>query len=153
MMPQVPDSRRPTRLSRLSVGLIIALLSLSFLSGAMVWWGTHQTPGFDLSEAPAFSIRPWLLLHGALNPFLCVLLGWLGYGHIRGGWTMRANRRSGSAMIACFGALILTGTALYYVGHESTRAVLKEAHEWIGMLLPVILLIHYLSARRWAKNL
>ncbi len=153
MTPPAPTSKRPTRLSRVAVSIIIGLLSLSFLSGAMVWWGTHQALGFDLAEGSSFSIRPWLVLHGALNPFLCGLFGWLCYGHVRGGWTMRANRRSGSVMISVFGALILTGSGLYYVGHESARVVLKEAHEWIGLLLPAVLLVHYLAARRWVKNL
>jgi hypothetical protein len=90
-----------------------------WLSGAL-WWGLERfgaRPG-PFGEEP----HPWLpaLLegHGGLAMAGLLVLGAVWVLHVRRGWRARRNRRSGGALVAFLGILILTGWALYYVADE-----------------------------------
>lgn len=148
MVEPLDPSTRPTRIPGLGQILILLVLGLSFVSGALVWWG--QTVQAQELVTPAW-LRPTLLLHGSLNPVLCILFGWLLCHHIRRGWQMRANLISGFAMEAVFAGLILTGPALYYVGTE-WRDQLILAHRVLGLLFPATLALHWISGLLWARK-
>jgi hypothetical protein len=144
--------RRPSRIPQWVLVLGLTLLGLSFVSGVVIWWGQVAQAHFDVESPRHFQIKVWVKLHGALNPFLCGLLGYLSHQHIRLGWQMRANRPSGVAMFLVFGALVITGTALYYSGGETMRQVLVWLHRVLGLLLPMTLAAHWIGAWRWVKN-
>src|SRR5688572_19693874 len=114
LTPESP-STRPSRLPALGQLAIALLLFGSFVSGVLIWWGktvqAHEmvTPGW---------LRPAFVLHGALNPLLCMLFGYLLCHHIRVGWQLRANLLTGFLMEGVFVGLILTGVGMYYLGEE-----------------------------------
>ena len=70
---------RPSRLPALTHITVVVLLSLSFISGLGVWRG-------EILQARSLETPAWLhgslILHGCLNPLLCVLFagtsGWDG---------------------------------------------------------------------------
>jgi hypothetical protein len=146
----LPDaSTRPTRIAVTGQILITLLLLASFVSGVMVWWGKKS----QLEEAFAPSwLHTMLIVHGSLNPFLCVLFGYLLCHHIRFGWRMRANMVSGFIMEAAFAGLILTGAGLYYAGSEEWRAKIMMAHHILGVLLPLGLGGHWIMGLVWANK-
>ncbi len=141
---------RPSRLARLIQISIAVLLGLSLISGLLVWWG--QTIQARELRSPAW-LRPSLVLHGALYPFLCVLFGYLGCQHIRAGWELKANRLSGFFMEFIFVALILSGAGLYYFGDEFWRSACVILHRICGLALPAALTWHWLAGLAWAKKI
>lgn len=146
-------NRRPARLPRWVLILGTLMLVLSFVSGLVIWIGQSANAEFDgVETAEYFQMRIWVKLHGALNPFLCGLLGYLTHQHMRVGWHLRVNRGSGSTMFMVFGGLVVSGTALYYVGGEGMRATLVWIHRMLGLVLPLVLAFHWFQAWRWAKK-
>lgn len=151
-MPPMPTpADRPSRLSLVIHTLVVALLLLSFVSGVMLWFGPLLgQPAEEL--LPPKPARVWVVIHGLLYPFLCVLFGYLLCQHIRYGWELKANRVTGALMEGVFAALILTAVGLYY-GPESWREALVWAHRVLGLLLPVSLAAHWWTARAWVKTI
>lgn len=150
-MPPPTPADRPSRLSLFIHTLVVGLLLVSFVSGLMLWFG----PQFANSEEELFPAKPariWVVIHGALYPFLCVIFGYLLCQHIRYGWELKANRATGALMEGIFAALILTAAGLYY-GPESWREALVWAHRVLGLLLPVSLAAHWWTARAWVKTI
>ena len=145
--------RRPSRLSPPILFLGLSLLVLSFVSGAVLWWGQVANRGFDgIDSTQLVPLQPWQLIHGALNPFLSVFFGYLLCQHARLSWQMKANRLSGAAMVVVMGGLILTGTGLYYAGSQSWREWLVWSHRALGLSLPLTLAAHWIGAVQWAKK-
>jgi hypothetical protein len=141
-------AERPNRLTPAVHSLTLGLLTLSFISGVLIWRGLHLQNAE--SETPAW-LRACVIFHGALNPFLCALFGYFLFDHIRVGWQLRANRITGFLMETCFAALILSGVGLYYSGGESFRGFCVIAHRVLGLALPVCLIAHWIAGRRWAS--
>jgi hypothetical protein len=148
MQPPLDD--RPSRLSLVIHTLVIALLLASFVSGLMIWIGPLMARSVD-DLLPARPERIWIVIHGGLQPFLCILFGYLLCQHIRYGWELRVNYVTGALMEGCFAALILTALGLYYAP-ESWRQPLIWAHRVLGVFLPVSLAAHWLAARAWVKK-
>jgi len=140
---------RPSRLAPLTHLAVVALLSLSFLSGLAVWVGQNV-------QARGMETPPWLpamlALHGCLNPFLCALFGYLCCQHIRIGWQLKANLATGFSLEFLFAGLILSGTGLYYAGSAEWRKVFLWAHRVWGLLLPLGLGAHWAAGLRWANK-
>lgn len=90
----------------------------------------------------------WRVVHGVLNPGLCVLFGYLWKVHVSVGWRMKANRPTGSALVVILTGLIVSGAALYYM---SSREAAYWTHATLGVLLPAGLTVHILASRRWRK--
>jgi hypothetical protein len=149
MEQSISPATRPSRLPLIIHLIALGLLLLSFVSGAMAWYG--QTVNSQ-SEEPSFNVRAWLLLHGYLNPFLCILFGYLLCNHIRYGWQLKANWMSGLFMELVFAALILTGAGIYYFP-EQWRSVVTQVHHVAGLLLPLSLTIHWIASQLWVKNI
>jgi hypothetical protein len=93
-----------------------------------------------------------VVLHGSLNPFLCVLFGYLCSQHIRLGWQLRANLATGIAMEIIFGGLILSGIGLYYAGAAEWRNLCVQTHWILGLLLAPVLGMHWVAGLHWAKK-
>ncbi|HTL67056.1 MAG TPA: hypothetical protein VL200_05295 [Lacunisphaera sp.] len=126
-----------------------ATLGALFVTGVAWWslelWGRVETE-FGPAAHPA---GPWLLrFHGAAAMIFLVLIGWLLPSHVRRGWQARRNRRSGGGLLASLGALTLTGWLLYYAGSEPLRAVATTVHRWLGLILPLLVVLHVWIGRR-----
>lgn len=139
---------RPSRLSTLFLILLVTALSAACLTGFLLWWAARLSGN---QESP-YWVHPCRVLHGVLNPVLCGLFGFLWARHIPAGWRLRANRRSGAAMVLVLAGLIATGVLLYYAGGERLRAFGSSAHELLGLALPVLLGLHWAAARGWVRR-
>jgi hypothetical protein len=140
---------RPSRLSLFTHVAVVLLLSLSFISGLLVWQGQRV---LEQTMLPPAWLRPTVVLHGVLNPFLCVLFGYLGCQHIRFGWQLRANLLTGFTMEIIFGGLILSGIGLYYAGTAEWRNLCVLTHRILGVLVAPALGMHWVSGLHWAKK-
>ena len=143
-------AERPNRLTPAIHAITLALLTLSFIPGVLIWRGTHLQEA--RSETPTW-LRACVVFHGTLNPFLCALFGYFLCEHIRIGWRIRANWFSGLLMELCFAALILSGIGLYYSGGEKVRPLCVTAHRVLGSALPVCLAFHWIAGTRWARTI
>ena len=141
---------RPSRLPLFTHVAVVSLLSLSVISGLLVWQGQRVLE--QKMVAPDW-LRPTVVLHGVLNPLLCVLFGYLCCQHIRFGWQLRANLLSGFTMEIIFGGLILSGIGLYYAGTAEGRNLCVLTHRILGVLLAPALGMHWVSGLRWAKKI
>ena len=150
MSEPINPAERPSRIHVLGQIAVTVLLGGSFLSGLLVWWG--QAVQLRELQSPDW-LRPALVLHGTLNPFLCGLFGALAVHHIRIGWAMRANLISGLAMEAVFAGLILSGIGLYYIGDADWRGRLVWTHRVLGLSLPVTLAAHWLAGLWWGRKI
>ena len=138
-----PDSIRLKRLQRY---FLYAVLALVFLSGvAWAYWNYLVTsPGDFEMSAKAWAMK----VHGAAAMAVLVLIGMLLNAHVRFAWHARRNRANGSVFLSAFAVLIITGYGLYYAGGERLRAWTSWIHLAIGMILPILLLIHILLGKR-----
>jgi hypothetical protein len=150
MVPPLDPATRPSRLSLFAHVAVVLLLSLSFVSGLLVWQG--QRIQAQTMETPVW-LHGSVVLHGSLNPFLCVLFGYLCCQHIRFGWQLRANLLTGFTMEIIFGGLILSGIGLYYAGAAEWRNWCVQTHRILGLLLAPGLGMHWVAGLRWAKKL
>ena len=140
---------RPSRLPLFTHVAVVLLLSLGFLSGLLVWQGQRV---LEQTMAPPAWLRSAVVLHGVLNPFHCVLFGYLCCQHIRCGWQLRANLLTGFTMELIFGGLILSGIGLYYAGTAEWRSLCVLTHRMLGVLLAPALGLHWLAGLYWAKK-
>lgn len=140
-------ANRPTQLSNFLIVSLVVLLSLSFVSGLGLWYVHEQR------ESATGTIPQWTnacrIMHGVLNPAICAVFGFLWFNHIRGGWKMRVNRKSGGTLTAMMILLIASGVGLYY-GDEA-RHFWFTVHLIPGLLIVFILPAHWLAARKWAR--
>lgn len=135
--------QRPSQLSVYTIALLCALVVASFATGIFLWWANSR------AETTQDELRTWMsrarMLHGAINPILAVLYGWILSAHASYGIRIRANLKSGLSLLSLFGALILTGAGIYYASGP-TRTVFIWTHQLIGILLPISIALHWLSA-------
>src|SRR5213592_2248700 len=87
-------------------------------------------------------------IHGAAAMAILVLIGMLLTGHVRFAWRAGRNRMNGSVLLSAFGVLTVTGYGLYYAGGERLRAWTSWIHLAVGLVLPVLLLVHILLGKR-----
>jgi hypothetical protein len=139
-----PDS---IRLKRLQSCFLYAVLALVFLSGvAWAYWNyfVASPPGDFEMGAKAWAMK----IHGAAAMAVLVLIGMLLNAHVRFAWRAGRNRANGSVFLSAFAILIITGYGLYYAGGEGLRAWTSWIHLAVGLVLPILLLIHILLGRR-----
>ena len=143
MRHQRPDRIRLKRLQRY---FLYAVLALVFLSGmAWAYWNYLATsPGDFEMSAKAWAMK----IHGAAAMAVLVLVGMLLNEHVRLAWRARRNRANGSIFLSAFAFLTITGYGLYYAGGERLREWTSWIHLAIGLVLPILLLIHILLGRR-----
>jgi hypothetical protein len=138
---------RPTQLTSFIITLLLVLLGLSFLTGLGLWYVHEQREKLaDLPRWTSFCQTT----HGLLNPIICGLFGFLWFNHVRGGWKMRVNRKSGSTMTALMIVLIATGVGLYY---GEARQVWFTIHLVAGLVIVGALPMHWIVARRWVRSI
>lgn len=138
---------RPTKLGVVFLWVLALALGLSFITGIFLWYAQIQREQF--LEPPTWQ-HLCRTTHGLLNPLLCAVFGYLWWGHIRGGWRMRANLATGALLAVDLAVLIISGQGLYYA---NARAFWFWSHLGFGLLLPLALVVHWLFARRWVAGL
>ncbi|MCF7688094.1 MAG: hypothetical protein K9M98_05360 [Cephaloticoccus sp.] len=124
-------------------------LGLLFLSG--VFWWTLQRWGMIESEfgLAAHPLAPWVLrLHGLAAMVFLVVLGILLPLHVSRSWRVAKNRFSGAGMLLFLFILGISGWLLYYAGGETFRTIVAMIHTWIGVALPLVIVVHILLGRR-----
>jgi len=134
------------RLRRLQRYFLYAVLALVFLSGvAWAYWNylAASRGEFEMS-AKAWAMK----IHGAAAMAVLVLVGVLLNEHVRLAWRARRNRANGSVFLSAFAFLTITGYGLYYAGGERLRAWTSWIHLAIGLVLPILLLIHIFLGKR-----
>src|SRR5437762_10802802 len=138
-----PDSIRLKPLQRYFLYAVVALL---FFSGvAWAYWNyLAVSPGDFETSAKTWAMK----LHGATAMAILVLIGMLLTGHVRFAWRAGRNRLNGSVFLSAFAVLTITGYGLYYAGGERLRAWTSWIHLAIGLVLPILLLIHIFLGRR-----
>ena len=143
MRHQRPDTIRLRRLQRY---FLYAVLVLVFLSGvAWAYWNYLAASPNDFE----MSAKAWAMkIHGAAAMAVLVLVGMLLNEHVRLAWRARRNRANGSIFLGAFVFLTITGYGLYYAGGERLRRWTSWVHLVIGLVLPILLLIHLLLGRR-----
>ena len=137
-----PDSIRLKHLQKYSLYAVLALL---FLSGVMwAYWNYLWSTGDFETSGKVWAMK----IHGAAAMAVLVLIGMLLNGHVRFAWRARRNRTNGSVFLGAFAVLIITGYGLYYAGGETLRAWTSWIHLAIGLVLPILLLIHIFLGRK-----
>jgi hypothetical protein len=138
--------KRSTQLGRLTLALLITLLVASFVTGLGLWYIHEQRE--KLADLP-FWTSACQTVHGLVNPLICLVLGFISATHMRAAWKIRANWKSGVLLTAMLVVLILTGVALYY---SDNRHFYFTAHLIAGLLLPILLPVHWFMAKRWVRR-
>lgn len=141
------------RLDRWHEYTVYTVFSLLTASG-ILWILFH----YFVSKQGTFGRIPhpleklWLEIHGAVAMLTLLLLGTLLLVHMWRAWVSKINRWSGSTLFILNLFLIVTGYCLYYLGNEHVRAQISLLHWVTGLLLPLFLIVHVLSARKYAGN-
>lgn len=105
--------------------------------------------GWTVPWSLSSSVRAWFVSTHAVSYYITLLLvGALWTVHMRAGWLRRENIMSGMALISALAVLALSGLLLYYAGEDNLVNAAVLTHIGGGLLLPVILIVHILGARR-----
>jgi len=88
------------------------------------------------------------MLHGGVAMATLMLLGALFPLHMQRSWRSGRNRLTAAAMVAFNAALVVTSFGLYYAGSETIRPWMSDMHTGLGLLLPVLVLVHVTVGRR-----
>jgi len=128
--------------------LLLGVMALLFITG--VWWAIIAQelalPFGLLGSADGqrnFERETTLItLHGIGAMVYLLALGALFPVHIRKGWSNNRKRGSGGLMLVVNFVLVVTATFLYYGSPDGSRPLAAVVHLWVGLALPVALLIH-----------
>ena len=140
--------RRGLQLSRRHRSSLYAAGLILFISGLSWAWIQHLD---QAGKAPDSASR-WktclIAVHGWAAMLFVLLLGTLLASHVRRGWHAKKNRRNGSFFLFALAALTLSGYALYYTADESWRTLVSNCHLWIGVVAPILLVLHIRAGRK-----
>lgn len=118
-------------------------MGISLISGlgwlALDLYGKRPGP-YGYTDHPAQ--EPMLAVHGAAAITMTMLLGALLATHVSRQWRSPQRRLSGTATLAVWSLLTLTGYLLYYVSSDRYREWVHWTHIALGVSLPIWLLIH-----------
>ena len=88
------------------------------------------------------------MIHGGAAMVALVLLGALIPVHVLRGWRSRRNRLAGAAMVIANVLFVATAFGLYYAGSDTWRPWISDVHIAVGLVLPVLIVIHVWTGRR-----
>ena len=94
-----------------------------------------------------------LMIHGGATMVTLILLGALIPVHMQRAWRGRFNRSMGTVTATANAVLIATAFGLYYVGSETFRFWLSDAHIGVGLIFPLVLIVHIWLGRRSTRHL
>lgn len=135
--------RRPTRLPRWHELSIYGLLAL-LLSSGVAWlifdkW-VRVAGDFGPEHHPAQHLL--IIAHGVAAYFFILIAGALIPLHVKSGWAMSRNLKSGLALASALAITALTALALYYLGGETARSWSSIVHWVIGIAASILLVVH-----------
>jgi hypothetical protein len=125
--------------------------ALLFATGA-AWLIADQLKDSPSGEFWQATTANLLMIHGGAAMVTLLLLGALFPAHIARAWRGRRNRVSGAIMAATNIALIVTAFGLYYLGSDTFRPWISNAHISVGLALPALLIVHVWLGRRQIRN-
>ena len=140
-------ARRPTKLPRWHEWSIYSSFGLLFVSG-VAWlildrW-VRVEGEFGPEHHPAEHLM--LVLHGVAAYALLMVAGALIPVHIKLGWSIRRNLKSGITVAIALVILSLTALGLYYLSGEGSRSLASLAHWALGIVTLPLLAIHVIRA-------
>jgi hypothetical protein len=109
-----------------------------------------KEPDLGPTRTPLQSLS--MKIHGAAMLFYLALLGTL-WTHVRRGFALRANRLSGSLIIAVNVLLVLSGWILYYLADDRMRQWGSALHWTTGLAALPLLCAHVFLGSSWAAKL
>ena len=119
-----------------------------FVTGVLwliLHYGAHLD---DDSNSVTQSAGSWLLrLHGLAAFVALMVLGAVYADHVSPAWHARRNRGSGLLLAGSLALLILSGYGLYYFSGESLRSWTGNVHNFLGVVLPLLVAGHVLRGR------
>jgi hypothetical protein len=120
------------------------VLALLFFSGAAWAWFNYFLTAEDVAAAKAWAMK----IHGAAAMATLVLIGTILTAHVRFAWRAKRNRGNGVLFLSTFGILTVTGYGLYYAGGERLWAWTSWIHLGVGLVVPILLVVHILLGKR-----
>jgi hypothetical protein len=130
---------------------LYAAFAILFVTG-VGWLLADQLKEAPSGEVWQLAAAYLLMTHGGAAMVTLLLLGALVPLHLRRGWLARRNRTTGTAMVACNAVFILTAFGLYYLGSEALRPWASWLHIGVGLLLPILLVVHITVGRRGTRS-
>jgi MFS family permease len=144
--PQRLVDLRPERWQRRSVYGVSAWLAATGALWLLAHYLMRTVAEFGESVHP---LEPWSMkLHGAGAMLALFFTGSLVNTHIRRALKARRNLYSGWSMISVLIALTVSGYALYYIASEHSRPIWSAAHWIVGLVFPLLLIVHIALAER-----
>jgi hypothetical protein len=123
---------------------LIYLAGAALLASGLGWAAFHYLHDFlNVGEREALAVNALLMkIHGAAAMIALILIGSLLPRHVRIGWKLSANRKTGFFMLTLTGLLMVSGYLLYYSGDDAVRDLASWSHLAIGLALPLPLTVH-----------
>lgn len=124
-------------------------LGLSWLSGVSFW--LLRRYGFvegDFGPEAHFLQFPLLQIHGFAAFTMLLCLGAIFSAHVPSTWPGKRAKKSGVILVSTVTLSILSAYSLYYLVSEEWHDILADGHAILGLLLPLVLIIHIKIARK-----
>jgi hypothetical protein len=126
---------------------VYAALAALFVTGA-VWLMTDALKDSPNGEFWQQVSAELLMIHGGVAMVTLLLLGALIPTHLLRAWRSRQNRIAGATMAAANALLVVSAFGLYYAGSDVLRAWISDLHSAVGLIVPVVLVVHIALGRR-----
>jgi len=99
-------------------------------------------------------LESWMLAAPGAAAFLfLIIFGSLFPIHIASGLKTRRNVRSGITLLVFLLILTVSGYLLYYAGIELIRDAAWWSHIVLGVMIPIVLVVHVVLGRRQRQRL
>jgi hypothetical protein len=91
-----------------------------------------------------------LMIHGICGLILIFIFGiiWAEHAKYKLKIKQKKNRKTGLQLLFLLGVICISSAGLYYIGNESLRNFVSILHWVLGIILPVIIIIHVPFSRR-----
>ena len=143
------NARRPSRLPRWQEWSVYFSSSLLIASGT-AWLIFDQwvriAGEFGGERHPAQHMT--LILHGVAAYAFLIVAGSIIPVHVRLGWTLRRNRKSGLTLAMLCILLAVTALGLYYLGDDVSRHWASLVHWVVGLAALPALVLHAINGQR-----
>jgi hypothetical protein len=120
---------------------LYAAFAVLFVTGA-AWLVADALKDAESGEFWQETAATLLMLHGGCAMITLMLLGAMVPLHLRHGWRRGRNLVTGITMSTANAVLIVTAFGLYYLGAETLRPWMSDAHTGLGLAIPLLLVAH-----------
>ena len=143
------NARRPSRLPRWEEWSVYFSCGLLIASG-IAWLIFDQwvriAGEFGSERHPVQHMT--LILHGVAAYAFLIVAGSIIPVHVRLGWTLRRNRKSGLTLAMLCILLAVTALGLYYLGDDVSRHWASLVHWVVGLAALPALVLHAINGQR-----